>query len=164
MWAYGCHFTCSSESGPSLVAFDCGIAAVPPSETSTEIDVGILKNIILVTYLGLNCVVMEGSWIKSRDQGRRVIKKDPYGFWMVQYSCREVRAKDNPYVYPASVSQVFFIDDSCDPGWKVVLRHDPRSKRIEGDRVVQIFGSAGYARPTLSTRSATTVNPPRSPP
>ena len=163
MWAYGCHYTCSDESGPSSVAFDSGIAAIPPSLTSTEIDVGILRSIILVTYLGLNCVVMEGSWIKSRDQGRRVVKKDPFGFWTVQYQSRERRAKDNPYVYPANVSQVFFIEDSIDPSWKVVLRHDPRSKRIEGDRVIQIFGAAGYSRPTLSTRSATTQEQPTSP-
>ena len=96
MWAFGCHFTCSTESGLSVVAFDCGIAAIPPSQTCTEIDVGIMRNIILVTYMGLNCVVMEGSWIKSIDQGRRVVKKDPFGFWTVQYDCREVRAKDNP--------------------------------------------------------------------
>ena len=156
MWAYGCHYSVSQESGPSAVAFDCGIASIPPSQTSTEIDVGILRNIILVTYLGLNCVVMEGSWIKTRDQGRRVIKKDPHGFWLVHYASRDAPAKHNPYVYPASVSQVFFISDSIDPAWKVVLRHDPRSKRVEGDRIVQVFGAAGSARPTLSTRTDTT--------
>ena len=154
MWAYGSHFSCCQENGPSSVAFDCGIAAIPPSPTATVIDVGILWNIIYVTYLGINCVVMEGSWIKPIDQGRRVVKKDSSGFWIVQYSSREIRAKDNPYVYPASVSQVFFLDDSVDPSWKVVLRHDPRSKRIEGDRDVIVFGAAGSSRPTLSSRSA----------
>ena len=153
MWAYGCHFVCSPETGPTNVAFDSGIAAIPPSPTCTEIDVGILKNIVMVTYVGLNCVLMEASWIKSSDQGRRVVKKDPLGFWIVQYASRETRRKDNPYVYPSAVSQVFFIDDSIDSSWKVVLRHDPRSKRIEGDKDILVFGAAGSARPTLSTRS-----------
>ena len=83
MWAYGCHYTCDSETTVSSVAFDSGIAAIPPSPTCTDIDVGILKNIIIVTYGGFNCVLMEGSWIKSSSQERRVIKKDSYGFWTV---------------------------------------------------------------------------------
>ena len=161
MWAFGCHYVCNSETGNSTVAFDSGIAAIPPSPNCTEIDVGILKNIILVTYHGINCVVMEGSWIKTHDQGRRVIRKDSYGFWVVQYMAREIRPKDNPYVYPASVSQVFFIEDAVDPSWKVVLRHDPRSKRIEGEREFIVFGASGSSRPTLSTRSGHASRSPR---
>ena len=53
----------------------------------------------------------------------------------------------------------FFVNDSVDPNWRVVLRHDPRRKRIEGDRDVQIFGAVGSARPTLSTRSGATPQP-----
>ena len=72
----------------------------------------------------------------------------------MKYACREAREKDNPYVYPSTVSQVFFVGDSVDPSWKVVLRHDPRSRRIEGDRDVHVFGASGSIRPTLSTASA----------
>ena len=153
MWAQGCRYACDDESTINTVAFDSGIAAIPPSATCTEIDVGILKNILLISYLGFNCVLMEGSWIKSSSQGRRVIKKDSYGFWTVKYSCREVRDKDNPYVYPSNVSQVFFVDDLRDPAWKVVLRHDPRSKRITGDREIHLFDAPGTSRPTTSSRS-----------
>ena len=153
MWAYGAHYVCNSESGPSSIAFDCGIASIPPSPTCTKIDVEILWDIVTVTYLGLSCVVMEGSWIKSIDQGRKVVKKDPLGFWMVQYDSRETREQDNPYVYPATVSQVFFVPDTLDPSWRVVLRHDPWSRRIEGDRDMHIFGAFGTLRPTLSSRS-----------
>ena len=157
MWAYGCHFSCNNETHPSTVAYDCGIAAIPPSATCTEIDVGILRNILLVTYGGVTCVVMEGSWIKTRDQGRRVVRKDSYGFWTVQFNCREISDKDNPYVYPGNVSQVFFIADAVDPAWKVVLRHDPRSKRMSGEREVHVFGATGSSRPILSTRSESHV-------
>ena len=80
MWAFGCHYSCSNETTHASVAFDCGIAAIPPSPTCTQIDVGILRNIIHVTYHGLSCVVMEASWVKAIDQGRRVVKKDPLGF------------------------------------------------------------------------------------
>ena len=153
MWAYGAHYTSNSETVPTTVAFDCGIATIPPGQTSTEIDVGILKSILLIEYLDLSLVVMEGSWIRSIDQGRRVVKKDIHGFWTVYYTSRELRDKDNPFVYPGTVSQVFFIADSVDPAWKVVLRHDPRSKRIQGELDVQVFSAPGSVRPTLSTRS-----------
>ena len=119
MWAYGCHFSCNNETGPTSVAFDSGIAAIPPSALCTEIDVGILRNILLVTYGAVTCVLMEGSWIKTRDQGRRVVRKDPYGFWLVQYHCRELPEKHNPYVFPRCISQVFFVTDSADPTWRV---------------------------------------------
>ena len=157
MWAYGCHYSCNSEAELSTVAFDNGIAAIPPSATCTEIDVGILRNIILVNYGAVTCVLMEGSWIKTRDQGRRVVRKDSSGFWLVQYQCREILEKDNPYVFPQTVSQVFFISDALDSAWKVVLRHDPRSRRIQGEREVHIFGASGSGRPTLSSRSGPAV-------
>ena len=48
---------------------------------------------------------------------------------------------------------MFYIDDANDPTWRVVLRHDPRSRRVEGDREVIVFGATGSVRPTLSTRS-----------
>ena len=76
MWAFGCHFACSRDGAASTVAYDCGIAAISPSPTCTEVDVGILKDIVMVSYGGLSCVLMEGSWIKTTDEGRRVIKKD----------------------------------------------------------------------------------------
>ncbi|KAG0595479.1 hypothetical protein M758_UG169600 [Ceratodon purpureus] len=50
------------------------------------------------------------------------------------------------------------MNDTADPAWKVVLRHDPSSKRIGGDRECIVFGATGSARPTLSTRSGLTHN------
>ena len=109
MWAYGAHYSTNNEITLNTIAFDSGIVAIPPSPTYTNINVGILKSIILVTYLNFNVVLMEGTWIKSSSEGRCVIKKDSYGFWTVQYLYRAVREKDNPYVYLCNVSQVFFI-------------------------------------------------------
>lgn len=116
----------NQESGNSYVTFDCGIAAIPPEPGASSIDVGILRDIILVSYGDLNCVLLEGSWIKSRDQGRAVIKRDQYGFWSVLFHARDSQNL-NPYVYPASISQVFFMEDSKNPNWRVVIRHDPRA-------------------------------------
>ena len=37
--------------------------------------------------------------------------------------------------------------------WRVVLRHDPRSKRMQGEREIHVFSAPGSTQPTLSTRS-----------
>ena len=74
IWAYGCHFRCNPKQGLAYVTFDCRITFT--SEDSTTLDVGILKKILLVTYGNLKCIVMKVDWIKPRDKGRAVVKKD----------------------------------------------------------------------------------------
>lgn len=144
MWAYGCHYRCcTDESGPSHVSYDCGIVAITRESVTTTIDVGILKNIILVSYGTLKCVVMEGQWIPPLVDNRRVVKKDPYGFWVVRYHARD-GPQQTPYVFPLGVSEVFFMLDSEDPNWKVVICYDPRSKRAIGDGDVIDFGAVGF--------------------
>ena len=54
--------------------------------------------------------------------------------------------------------------DGVDPSWKVVMRHDPRSKRIVGDREVSVFGASGSSRPVLSTISSRSQIPSSSQP
>ena len=76
MWAYGAHLVTNHEIGNNYVTFDSGIASIPLDQNVSSIDVDILRDIILVSYGELNCVQLEGSWIKSRDQGRSVIKRD----------------------------------------------------------------------------------------
>ena len=145
MWAYGAHYVVTNEQGPGYVSFDSGIAAIPPDSDTDHIDVGILRDILLISYGEINCVVLEGSWIKSTDEGRRVIKKDQYGFWTVLYRCRDASSK-NPYVYPAAVSQVFFMDDILHPEWKVVLHNDIRSRRVIGETEEIEFAASGSTR------------------
>lgn len=58
MWAYGCHFAYESKIGPENVAFDCGIARTTLKLVTTTIDVGILKDIILIQYGEFNYVVL----------------------------------------------------------------------------------------------------------
>ena len=69
---------------------------------------------ILVQYGEFNCVVLQGSWTKHVKQGRRAIKKDVCGLWNVLNNA-SYGPKENPYVLPNSVSQVFFMKDSIDP-------------------------------------------------
>ncbi|KAG0574034.1 hypothetical protein KC19_VG229300 [Ceratodon purpureus] len=148
MWAYGAHYVVSNKEGLGYVSFDSGIAAIPPGSDTNEIDVGILRDIILVSYSEVNCVILEGSWIKTMDEGRRVIKKDQYGFWTVHYRSWDASTK-NPYVYPAAVSQ------------KVVLHNDIRSRRVIGQVEEIQFGASGSTsvndngRPNSPTQNRT---------
>lgn len=73
-----------------------------------------------------------------------MIKKDSCGFRTVKYNSRD-SSTANPYVYPASVTHVFFMDDNSNPEWKIVLRHDVRSRRIVGETDVTEFRAPGSA-------------------
>lgn len=141
MWAYGSHFRCTSEVGDSSVSFDSGIASI--GITSSPLDVGILKDILLISYGKLNCVLMQGDWIKPTEQGRAAIRKDRLGFWSVLYNARDRGSQVNPFVFPCNVSQVFFMDDGVSENWKTVLRHEPRSRRMTEDTEFPDFESAG---------------------
>ncbi|KAG0574730.1 hypothetical protein KC19_VG286100, partial [Ceratodon purpureus] len=62
----------------------------------------------------------------------------------------------NPYIFPLNVSQVFFMPDAADREWRVIIRHDPRAKRIVVDEVNGDFGAAELS--DLPSREATSVD------
>jgi hypothetical protein len=67
---------------------------------------------------------MEGSWMAAEHQGHANVKKDRFGFWTMGFEHREDEKLQNPYAFPKTVSQVFFMDNTRNPSWKVVLRHE----------------------------------------
>lgn len=144
MYAYGALYRCVGgvSDVPAHVTFDCGIARMI-SDTDGGIDVGILRQILMVDYTVLKPVLMKASWVSHVVEGRSAIKRDRHGFWTCRLGRKEDPAIKNPYVYPSHVSQVFFMGDQRNPEWKVVLAHEPRSKRIVGEKEQQIFGASG---------------------
>ena len=159
MWAFGSHYRCNPESEESFVCFDSGIAAA--SADASTIDVGIIKDILLITYGKVSCVVLQADWVKSTDQGRAAKKKDRLGFWSVLINARDRGPRLNPYVFPASISQVYFMEDGVQEGWKTVLRHEPRSRRVTQEKDSPEFESAGqfYPPPNGSEASENAVPP-----
>lgn len=93
-----------------------------------SIDVGILQDIIMVSFGPLNVIVMKVCWLKHTHEGRRSIKKDAHGFWTVLFTAREDPLACNSYIFPCSATQVFFVNDTRDPQLRAVVRHNPRSK------------------------------------
>jgi hypothetical protein len=61
--------------------------------------VGVLKEIIVVSYGGLCHVVMRCSWILVNTCGNATMKLNEYGSWMVNHGQR-VCAHVEPYVFP----------------------------------------------------------------
>lgn len=134
MRAYGAHYRCDDEESITHATYNSGIAVMESGDLEQAINVGILRQIFLVYFGSLTVVVLKVSWIKQTDQGRRAIKRDNLGFWSVLFSAREDSSRKNPFVLPANVTQCFFVDDQRDPNWKVVVLHEPRSRRIIGSR------------------------------
>jgi hypothetical protein len=65
--------------------------------------IGVLKEIIVVSYGGLQLVVMRCSWILVYTHGNAIVKQDECGFWTVNHGQR-VHAHVEPYIFPSLVS------------------------------------------------------------
>ena len=133
---------------PSHVTFDAGIARKLSKHDDEGVDIGILKDILMVDYGALKLVVMRVSWVKHGNEGWSTIRKDCHDFWMAKLDCKDLGKHYNQYVFPKHVSQVFFMDDRRDPTWKVVLFHEPRSKRKTGEHNHTMFGASGQRQDT----------------
>jgi hypothetical protein len=142
MWAYGAHYRADNKDFALHVTYNLGIANIQSETVPNSIDVGVLKDIMMVSFGTLTTVVMKVSWIKHNVHGRQTIKQDVAGFWTICFGVREEANRVSPYIYPATYMQVCFVDDAIDPTWKVMVLHDPRSRRIVGVRRQMMFGSA----------------------
>jgi hypothetical protein len=67
MWAYGAYYRCSEEECVGHGTYDSGIAVDESEIARNGIDVGILTNILMVSFGTLSTIVMKVSWIKNVD-------------------------------------------------------------------------------------------------
>ena len=121
MWAYGSHYRClPDDESVTNETFDSGVFVMSPQgcRSSTQdtnvVDAdlpyfGLLKKIIVVTYSTRTRTVMKCSWIKPNLAGHPSVRQDDYGFWLAKYKVRQDANRENPYVFPYSVSQVLFL-------------------------------------------------------
>jgi hypothetical protein len=73
--------------------------------------VGMLKEIIIVSYTGQHVTLMKCTWILVHTQGNATnVQQDEHGFFVVNHM-RRVNANLEPYVLLAMVSQVWFNHD-----------------------------------------------------
>ena len=131
MWAYGALFRCNLEDEEaSHATFDCGVCTLVSKRDPDSIEVGIFKRILRVSFSGWNMIIMKVKWLKHEDEGRRCLKRDSMGFWTCKFTAREDRRRINSFMYSVNAHQVFFMEDVISAGSKIILRHEPRGRRV----------------------------------
>lgn len=127
MTSFGSHYRVDvEEGGPRHVTFDSGVAELEcrrrgrsSSTNPVQVEllrVGVLKNILVLTYGNLNIVLMVVSWVAKHTEDRPRLRRDAHGFWMANMAARP-RDTSNPYLLPALASQVdhmcYFLPGIC---------------------------------------------------
>ena len=127
IWAYGNHYRCllDNESITNEM-FDSGIFVISPQRCRASLHdtnvidaelpyVDILKKIIVVNYHTIPRTILKCSWIRPNLARNSTIKQDKYGFWLVKFDARQDLVRENPYVFPYSISQVWMNTIFCYP-------------------------------------------------
>lgn len=122
MTSFGSHYRVDMEEGGARhVTFDSGVAELEcrrggPSSSAIPVKVelvrvGVLKNILVLSYGKLNIVLMVLSWVAKHTEARPRLRRDAHGFWLANLLARP-RDTENPYLLPALASQVGFMTRS----------------------------------------------------
>ena len=116
MTSFGAHYRVDpEEGGPRHVTFDSGVAELrcrrraglaAPNSTQVEVvRVGVLKNILVLSYGNMNIVLMVVSWVMNHTDAQPRLRRDEHGFWLANLAARP-RETGSPYILPALASQV----------------------------------------------------------
>lgn len=116
MTSFGSHYRVDKEEeGPRHVTYDSGVAELESrgggrAHTANPVHVelvrvGVLKNILVLSYGNLNIVLMVLSWVAQHTEERPMLRRDPHGFWLANMAARP-RDTTSPYLLPALASQV----------------------------------------------------------
>ena len=150
--AFGYHYRATeTDTSDGFKTYDSGIAltCVQTCRSSradgkvveaTLSYVGVLWEILQSMYQQTPVILFRGSWVPPNEHGNATMKRDRYGFWMANFQRRQ-RASIEPYVFPAQVKQVFFVDDPVEVGWKVVLQSNCKGARFMDPTAEGILGA-----------------------
>ena len=94
--------------------------------------VGYLDEIVELEYGAVRQTVLIGTWVQANYRGQNAtVKRDKWGFTIANVS-RMVEFSVDSFAFPSQVQQVFYIDNNEAPDWKIVIRTEPRGKRVVG--------------------------------
>jgi hypothetical protein len=116
MTSFDCHYRVDvEESAIQHVTFDSGVAelravagGVRASQYVAGVDlvrVGVLKDIMVLSYENLSVVLMVVSWVAKHTCEQPRLSRDAHGFWLANMAA-EPRDVTAPYMLPALASQV----------------------------------------------------------
>ena len=143
MWTFGNHLRVASAE-THLTTCDSGVAAIfrrpcragQRDQNHVMADVEYVEQvheIVELNYGGLCVIVLFCSWIKANYRGNNAtMRKDEWGFSLANFS-QPLPFGPKSFAFPMHVEQVFFADARENPGWKVVLRKEVRSRRVHGN-------------------------------
>lgn len=116
----------TQNSGVFLSALTRGYASSRdenPKEDTIEY-FGILEDIIELDYFaGGNVILFKCKWYDTLSRNDRGVKVDQYGYTLVN---SKRFAVTEPFVMPNQVEQLFYVNDTSDNDWRVVMRTRPR--------------------------------------
>lgn len=144
MSAYGNHYRVCDDYSPELTTYDSGLLMVF-SQQHEKMDmkvlqlgyVGELVDIWKLDYgaTSMPVILMRGKWVRSTHTGYRPgLRLDEHGLLLADFRSTLPEWED-PFVLPYQVEQAFFMDVEEEPGVRVVLHKEPRSRRVHGTYV-----------------------------
>jgi len=105
---------------------------------------GKILNIVEVKFTSFTIILLKGDWYDSKPTPHRNprILVDECKFTHVHTGnfmpCNLLTYE--PFVYPLDVDQAFFIEDSLNRGWHIVVKYEARSKKVLYIRETKWFG------------------------
>ena len=102
--------------------------------------VGHLEEIIELDYIEFRQTVLIGTWVKANYRGpSATVKRDKWGLTIANFNSMVDYGVDS-FAFPSHVEQVFYADCNDTPGWKVVIRTEPRGRRVVAASVEEEAG------------------------
>ena len=135
MFAYGNHYRVKDETTHMMVTYESGLLLTAIDHSGARIAdpfIGELVQILRVDYgpTRLPIVLFRGKWVRPQTSRKpSSFKADSDGFTCANFK-QLLPLDEDPYVFPSVAQQVFFMREPQPSGWRVVLRKEPRGRRI----------------------------------
>lgn len=114
----------TKERDKQLKSQNSGVFVRGDENTGNKEYFGVLTDIIQLDYPGGNSVILfECDWWDVDRKGKG-IKEDRYGFTLININGK--LKTNEPYVLATQVEQVYYVKDTKDPNWQVVVKTKPR--------------------------------------
>lgn len=159
-WAYGGHFRIMARDMNKKTTFDCGVSPVYEVEGQKTEFYGYVDTIVRLNFDSFNTVLFKcqfwDSIIRQRGSNATVLE-DECGFDRVKARnfLRASAMDDDPFIFPKDVSQLFYVNDPINQGWKLAVKVQHRSNLVVYKKAAVDCANSGEE--TLASPSRGTV-------
>ena len=139
-WVRSAEMNLSTRDYGVAATFDQGCQSGPNDRNRIRAAmeyIGWIEEILELDYGRFQVLVLLCNWVQAISNGPgATMQRDDYGFPLVNFN-RLIPIYAQSFVFPVQVEQVFFSDCHGEPGWRVVLRKEPRGRRIASDMTMR---------------------------